>query len=228
VRRLIAIAGLACCALAACAPTALADLSLVAKDQESTGYSLVGNDASTESNDIEISPDPGTGSWVITDVAGVAEQTTECIALGPTAVRCVVTGFSIVKLELEDGADDVRGVGAYGLLGPSSDRFVDLVVALGRGRDRFVGGEADHAAIGGPGADRLVGGGELDNLVGGPGRDRLLGRGGNDALVGGGGNDTLAAGSGRKGLMLGGKGKDRCVAGRGNNRVGSCEKVRIR
>lgn len=209
-------------------PAASADLVLVAKDQKTTGYSLVGNDTSDEDNRITLSFDLATSRWVISDEAGVVDGAGECVALSATSASCLAAPFNIVKLETERGRDVVRAIGEYAAIGPESGRYIDLAVGLGRGKDKFQGGGGANLAVGGAGRDRLIGGGEFDRLIGGPGADRLVGGRGLEVLVGGGGNDLLATGSGSRGLMLGGRGKDRCVAGGGRHRVGGCERVAIK
>src|SRR5918996_3956449 len=91
----IALAGLVPLVSAA---NAQADLVLVAKDQSTTGYSLVGNDTSGEANRIEVSFDAATASWLITDEAGVIDAAVECTALSSTSASCLAAPFNIVKL----------------------------------------------------------------------------------------------------------------------------------
>jgi Ca2+-binding RTX toxin-like protein len=170
---------------------------------------------------------------VINDSVGISTFPADCHRLLATAVACPLSGYDDVSFFTGPGNDVVTSefpsypnLTIDQIAGPDVAVFVNAT--LGRGRDRFQGGKGTDAAAGGPGRDRMVGGDGNDLFNGNAGDDRIFGGDGTDELFGNAGRDRLVAGPGVPDYMLAGKGRDTCLAHEGRDRVGSCERVRLR
>lgn len=170
---------------------------------------------------------------VVNDSAGISSFPADCHRLLATAVMCPLSSYDDVSFFTGPGNDVVTsGLPTYPNLTidqiASPDVAVFVNATLGQGRDRFVGGIGTDAAAGGPGRDRLVGGDGNDLFNGNAGNDRIFGGDGTDELFGNAGRDRLVAGPGVPDYMLAGRGRDTCIAHEGRDRVGGCERVRLR
>ena len=156
------------------------------------------------------------------------------------------------RLAGEDGADEVRGLGAKDFLTGGHGREAIDVIYGGPGNDLLMENEArgpgcadncpgfkpsdlpersgpdlsKNVLHGGPGRDILSGAAGDDVLYGGTGDDELDGLGGEDVLYGVDGDDTLYGsykGEDRDKLYCG-KGKDQIRGGQHDYVSSSCEK----
>jgi RTX calcium-binding nonapeptide repeat (4 copies) len=126
---------------------------------------------------------PASTFAVFTSIGTVATAGAGCTGQGENAVRCEITGNTVITANLGDGRDRLIATAP---------------------NDAFVHGEG--------GDDELRGGFGFDAIDGGPGNDTVSGAGGNDLLEGGDGDDRLEGDGGGTDTIRGGNGKDTLVA----------------
>jgi Ca2+-binding RTX toxin-like protein len=217
-------------------PAAAGAMDFSVQQNVEIGSYLYGVDPTGATDYVEFGVDESNRYWSITSTTGIGQVPAHCFRFGPITIHCdplvtlvvvVETGAGKDRVYSRDSAppndvDDENGNPIY--LGGDDPLFR---AALGPGNDRFRGGSGQNLILGEGGRDKMKGGANGDVMIGGPGRDRLDGRYGPDLLVGGPGADFLRGGPDGGDVMLGGGGRDRCAGGYGD-KVGKCERVRVK
>ncbi|MFK7822306.1 MAG: hypothetical protein AB8G99_26670 [Planctomycetaceae bacterium] len=90
------------------------------------------------------------------------------------------------------------------------------VVAVGNGKDKLTGRNADETLLGGGGYDKITAKGGDDFIRGGDGRDKINAGKGNDIALGGADVDVVSGSSGRD-ILFGGEDKDQVKGGSGED-----------
>ncbi|MFL5736208.1 MAG: calcium-binding protein [Actinomycetota bacterium] len=148
------------------------------------GYTLRLTAARNVANDVSVEPGESTGSYLVSDSAGV-DAGAGCTSLSGTSAMCA-GDLNYIVVVVSDLADNVT-IGT--LAGPM------VSIQGGGGKDTIT----SHSAAGlngGGGNDTLTGSTFRDGLGGGPGDDQLNGMGGPDYLIGGLGADVIDGGKG--------------------------------
>lgn len=132
-------------------------------------------------------------------------------------LRVADTRGGFIRFLTGDGHDQVDINGGPEFSGALSARIV--IVALGRGADRFVADAGIDVVRGGTGADEVVTGRDIDIVFDGPGDDRIETGAGRDGISLDRGRDRVVTGSGPDLVFARDRKRDRIDCGAGRDRV---------